>query len=141
MAKISWRFIFGLSLFGLAMAFATIALVPSNMEPIFWLVIFAISAIVIARARSTGHFVHGLLVGVVNSIWVTSAHIVFFTQYIASHPREAQMAKAMPLSESPRLMMAFTGPVIGVLSGIVIGLFALVAGKFIRARVPTPAAK
>jgi hypothetical protein len=39
MARISSGSILGLSLFGVALAFATIALVPSNVEPILWLVI------------------------------------------------------------------------------------------------------
>jgi hypothetical protein len=34
-----WKLIFGLSLFGLAMAIATVFIVPSNIEPAFWLVI------------------------------------------------------------------------------------------------------
>ena len=41
---------------------------------------------------------------------------------------------AMPLSDSPRLMMILVGPVIGVLSGCVIGLLALLAGRFVGPR-------
>ena len=132
MNPLNWRLIFGLSLFGLAMAFGTISLIPSNVEPILWLAIFIVCAFVIARFRSTGHFVHGLLVGIVNSVWITCAHIVFFEKYIAYHPREAAMAKSMPLPNSPRIMMSVTGPVIGVLSGVIIGLFAWVASWFAR---------
>ena len=34
--------------------------------------------------------------------------------------------------DSPRLMMAMMGPVIGVVSGLVLGLFAFVAGKLVK---------
>jgi Mn2+/Fe2+ NRAMP family transporter len=135
----NWKLIFGLSLYGLAMALATVFVIPSNIEPIFWLAIFVLCALLIARFRSTGHFVHGLLVGIVNSVWVTGAHIIFFNDYIAHHPKEAAMMSSMPLPNSPRLMMALVGPVIGVISGIVIGLLAYVAGKIVKPRVSAPA--
>lgn len=123
----NWKLIFGLSLFGLGMAAATVSVIPSKIEPIFWLVILLLSAFLIARARPNRLFLHGLLVGIVNSVWVTGAHILFFERYIANHPQEAAMVKSMPVPDSPRLMMALTGPVIGVVSGIIIGVLALVA--------------
>jgi uncharacterized membrane protein len=42
------------------------------------------------------------------------------------------MMKTMPLPDSPRLMMLMMGPVVGVVSGIVLGLFALVAAKILK---------
>ena len=130
-----WKLIFGLSLFGLAMAIATVFVVPSHVEPIFWLVIFLICAFLIARRRASGHFLHGLMVGLVNSVWVTGAHTLFFSAYIANHPKEAAMMTSMPVSGSPRLMMAITGPIIGVISGCILGLFAFVAGKLVKPRI------
>lgn len=135
----NWKLILGLSFFGLAMAIGTVFVIPSNIEPVFWLVIFLLCAYLIARARSAGHFLHGFLVGLVNCVWVTSAHILFFTPYLANHPKEAAMMQSMPLPTSPRLMMAIFGPIIGIISGILIGLFAFVAGKFVKPHVPTPA--
>lgn len=134
-----WKLIFGLSLFGLAMAIGTVFVIPSNVEPIFWLVIFLVCAFLIARRRPDRHFLHGLLVGIVNSVWVTGAHIIFFSQYIANHPKEAAMMSSMPLPDSPRLMMACVGPIVGVISGAIIGLFAYVAGKLVKPQVKLPA--
>ena len=134
-----WKLIFGLSLFGLAMAIGTVFVIPSNVEPIFWLLIFLVCAYVIARNRPDRHFLHGLLVGVVNSVWVTGAHILFFPQYIANHPKEAAMMTSMPLPTHPRLMMACAGPIVGVISGIIIGLLAFVAGKIVKPAVNIPA--
>jgi hypothetical protein len=125
-----WKLIFLLSLFGLAMAIGTVFVIPSNVEPICWLVIFCLCAFLIARRLPDRHFLHGLMVGIVNSMWVTAAHIMFFARYIANHPKEAAMTRSMPLP--PQLIMAIIGPVIGVLSGCIIGLFAFVAVKLIR---------
>jgi hypothetical protein len=134
----NWKLIFGLSLFGLAMGIGTVFVIPSNIEPIFWLVIFLICAFLIARSRPSGHFFHGLMVGIVNSVWVTGAHVLLFNSYVAHHPKEMAMMSSMPLPTSPRLMMAITGPIIGVISGCILGLFAFVAGKLVKPRLGTP---
>jgi hypothetical protein len=126
----NWKLIFGLSLFGLAMAIATVFVIPSGIEPIFWLIIFIICAVIIARQVPSRHFLHGLMVGIVNSIWVTGAHILLFDAYIAHHAKEAAMMHNAPMP--PRAMMAVVGPFVGVISGLVLGLFAWIAGKFMR---------
>jgi hypothetical protein len=133
----NWKAIGELSLFGLAMGVATVFLIPSTIEPLFWVAIFAISAYLIARRCPSREFVHGVLVGVANSVWVTSSHVLVFHQYMANHPQEAAMMSSMPLPDSPRLMMALVGPVIGVVSGALIGLLALVAGKLLGRRPAT----
>src|SRR5437879_4188367 len=117
----NWKLIFSLSLFGLAMAVGTVFFIPSNVEPICWGVIFLICAFLIARARARGHFVHGLLVGIVNSVWVTAAHLIFFGHYLGNHPREAAMMERLPASISPKLLMVITGPVVGIITGVIIG--------------------
>ena len=126
----NWGLILQLSVFGLAMAIATVFWISSAVEPFFWFGIFVVCAYVIALQASRRYFLHGLLVSVVNSVWITTAHIALFDQYIARHPQEAAM-----LSESSmpgRVLMAMMGPVIGVLSGIVLGLFAVGASKLVR---------
>ena len=136
-----WKLIFQLSLFGLAMAFATVFLIPPNIEPMCWLVIFLTSAYVIAKRRPTGRFVHGLLLGLANSVWITAAHILLFDRYIAGHAQEAAMMKSMPLADAARLLMAVVGLLIGLVSGVLIGLLALVAGKLIKQRHLAPTVK
>ena len=42
------------------------------------------------------------------------------------------MMKSMPMPLPPRLLMAIVGPCVGVVSGVVIGLFALVAAWLVR---------
>ena len=128
----NWKLIFQLSLFGLAMGIATVFVIPSSIEPAVWIVIFLVCAYIIAKNCLDKHFLHGLMVSIVNSVWITAAHILFFQQYLANHPREAGMMSSMPLPDSPRLMMALMGPLFGVFSGLVLGLFAFVAGKLVK---------
>jgi len=128
----NWKLIFQLSLFGLAMAFATVLWIPSNIEPIFWLVIFLVSAYIIAKKSPGKYFLHGLCVSLVNSVWITSVHLILFNTYILNHPQEAAMITDMPLQNHPRLMMLITGPIIGLISGVVLGLFSFIASKIIK---------
>jgi hypothetical protein len=130
----NWKFIFILSLFGLAMAVATVFFIPSTIEPIFWLVIFVICAYLIARNCSGKFFLHGFLVSLVNCVWITASHIIFFSIYIANHPKEAAMISKMPSPGSPRLMMLITGPVVGIVSGLILGLFAFFASKVFKVK-------
>lgn len=128
----NWKLVFQLSLFGLAMAFATVFVVPSNLEPLLWLGIFVVCAWLIAKGAPRMHFLHGLLVGIANSVWVTTIHVLLFQQYMAHHPREAAMMNSTPMPGSPRLMMLCIGPIVGVISGVVLGLFALAAAWIVK---------
>ena len=73
-----WKLIFQLSMFGLAIGIATVYVIPSSIEPIFWLIIFVICAVIIAKRRVGKPFLHGLLVSLVNSVWITAAHVLLF---------------------------------------------------------------
>lgn len=128
----NWNLIFKLSLFGLAMAFATVYFIPSNIKPFCWLLIFIICAYLIAKNCSSKYFLHGLLVSLVNAVWITTAHIFLFDQYISNHAKEAEMMKRMPMPDSPKLMMLMTGPVVGIVSGLILGLFAFIAAKIMK---------
>ena len=134
----NWKLIFLLSLFGLAMAIATVFVIPSNVEPWAWLPIFVICAYAIAKGAPGKRFLHGLLLGIVNGVWVTTAHIAFFDAYMAHHAREAAMMQSAGMPLPPRLMMACVGPIVGVISGVVIGLMSMVAAAIVR-RTTRPA--
>jgi hypothetical protein len=130
----NWKLILQLSSFGLAMAIGTVFVIPSSIEPIFWIVIFLICAYLIAKQAPGKYFLHGLAVGLVNCVWVTGAHMTFVVAYMDRHPDEAAMMASMPMPTHPRLVMLMMGPIVGLISGVVLGLFALVASKIARKR-------
>ena len=129
-----WPLILNLSLFGLAMALATVFFIPSTIEPFFWLAIFVVSAYLIAKSGAANPFLHGFTTSLANCVWVTGGHILFFEAYLQRHPQEAAMMSKMPLPDSPRLMMLMTGPVVGLVSGLVLGLFAFLAAKALASK-------
>ena len=126
----NWKVIFQLSVFGLIMAFGTVSLIPEKTEPAFWLVIFVFCAWVIAKVCSAKYFLSGLMVGILNSVWITVVHLLFRQTYLANHP---QMTSNIPASFSshPGMFMLVTAPVFGVLFGIILGLFSLLASKIL----------
>jgi hypothetical protein len=125
----NWKLIFQLSLFGLAMAILTVFVISATVEPIFWGVIFVACAFQIAARAPRWFFLHGFLVSLVNGVWITVVHVLLFNQYIMRHPDEAQMMADLHLSMSPRALMAVMGPIIAILSGLILGLFSFIAGR------------
>jgi hypothetical protein len=115
---------------GLFMAFGTVFFIPQKVEPVCWLAIFLGVAYVLARNAPSKAPLHGFLVSLVNCVYVTTAHIVFAETYLAGHPDEAAAGAQMGLP--PRVMMALVGPVIGIISGLVLALFTFVATKLVK---------
>lgn len=130
----NWKLIFQLSIFGFIMAWGTVQLIPEAVEPVFWVIIFAFCAWVIARACNGRYFMHGFLVSMVNCIWITGVHMIFRATYLAHHPQMASMNTNMPASWQlhPRLSMLIMGPLFGVGFGIILGLFSFIASKIVR---------
>ena len=126
----NWKIIFQLSIFGLIMALGTVSLIPEKTEPVFWIFIFSFCAYVIAKVCRNNFFSHGLITGIVNAVWITIVHLAFSRSYLANH---FQFTSNIPQSFAvrPRLFMLITGPIFGVLFGIILGLFGLVASKLV----------
>jgi len=129
----NWKLIFTLSLFGLVMAFATVSLIPENIESICWLIIFIVCAYLIAKNASGKYFLHGFLVSLVNSVWITAVHTYSCTTYLANHPNAAQMGQKMQIIPGHiRWSMLVSGPLFGIGFGLILGLFAFVVSKLMK---------
>jgi len=124
----NWKLILTLSMFGVAMAVASLFGV-GLFEFVLWLAIFVLYAVIIAKRAPGKYFLHGFLVSVVNSIWVTAIHATFFSTYVKNDP---QMAQGTPPGMNPRIIMIVAGPIVGAVMGVVAGLFAVVASKTLK---------
>lgn len=130
----NWKLIFGLSVFGVLMAFAGVLGWVGKAEPLIWLVLFVGFAVVIARNAPGNAFAHGFLVSLLNGIWIAIIHAAFFTSYIAHNPEMMANYEKMPHPLPPRPMMLLMGPVIGAVTGLVAGLFAFIASRLVKKR-------
>jgi uncharacterized membrane protein len=129
------KLIFQLSIFGLAMAFATLSLIPEKIEPVFWLAIFVVCAYVIAKRCTGKYFLHGFCVSLVNCVWITAVHAWFFKTFMANHADMVKMSAGWPMSDHPRRAMLLYGPVFGIAFGLVLGLFAFVASRIVNKKM------
>jgi len=125
--SVNWKLVLQLSMFGLGMGIATVFVIPSNFEPLFWLAIFIVCAAIISKKCRKWYFLNGVMVSLLNSVWVTSAHVLLFNIYKARHASEMAMMSGLPMGDSPRLMMIILLPVVGIISGLVLGLFSYAA--------------
>lgn len=129
----NFKLILTLSLFGLAMAFATVSIIPEMAEPACWLVIFIICAYFIAKKAPGKYFLHGFCTSLVNCIWITIAHVSFYATYVANHPNAASMgAKMQFMADHPRRLMVLMAPLFGIAFGLVLGLFSFIASKIVK---------
>lgn len=129
----NFKLILGLSLFGLFMSIGTVYFIPSSIEPGCWLVIFLICAYLIAKNAPGKYFLHGLCTSLVNCVYITGTHVLLFSKYAAGHAMEIENSNKLPiLLGHTRQQMLLIGPMVGILSGIVLGLFAFVASKMVK---------
>ncbi len=131
----NWKLIFGLSLFGAAMALAGVfGLLSPKAEPWLWLGIFLIYAVVIARSVAKNHFLHGFWVNVLNGVWFGLIHAGLYQTYLQHNPEMIQQHEQLVNFHfaSPLVMILLLGPVFGAVIGLVGGLFPWVAGRVMK---------
>jgi hypothetical protein len=127
-----WPLIFLLSLFGLVMGFGTIDSIPFAIEPFCWAFIFIVCAFVIAKYCTEKYFLNGLAVSIVNAIWMTIMHLVFFTAYTTNHTMEMRVIEKLVMPDEPQIVMFFTGIISGATSGLILGLLSYAAAKILH---------
>jgi hypothetical protein len=131
---VNWKLILALSLFGVVVAFLSL-LRLGIFEFVIWLAIFVLYAVIIARRAAGKYFLHGFLISIVNSVWVTAVHEAFFSTYVRNNP---QMVQGTPPGINPRIVMIVAGPIVGAVMGVIAGSLALIASKLLS-RIATGA--
>ena len=58
--------------------------------------------------------------------------VLLFDTYVANHHSEFQMMNNGPMASVPKVAMIITGPIIGFICGLALGLFAFVASKLMK---------
>ena len=126
--------VFLLSLLGLVMGLLTVFIIPGDAEPYFWLSGFIVTAVIVALKGKDKYFLSGFYIGLVNSIWNTLVHLILFRSYQAHHNLEVRMMDRLTMLVGFKGVMLIMCPVIGLLSGIVIGSLSILASIILRKR-------
>ena len=135
----NWKLIFALALFGVAMGAASLMGWTQGIEWVLWLVIFVVSAWFIARKAASRHLLHGFMVGLLNGIIHAIIQAAFINTYLANNVQMAEQFGNIPGGLPPLLFVLLSGPFIGVVSGAIVGLLALVMVKLVGKTSTSPA--
>lgn len=126
----NWKIILLLSLGGVAVAIASVfGLVNTKYEIVYWLVIGAVSGVVIARTCSRALFTHGVMVGLFSGILASVIQVVMFDTYLKNNPTSLDGLKSIPMDMAPQYVLLFSGPFFGIVYGIFVGLIAFFIKK------------
>jgi hypothetical protein len=132
----NWKLIFQLSIFGLIMAVGTTSLIPQTLEWPFWLLIFIFCAFVIAKRCTGKYFLYGFMASIFNCFWILLVHLIFFETFMRTHQMPPNAKIPVYMTIQPRVVMIVFGAIIGVVSGLVLGLFAFIASKIVKKDAP-----
>ena len=96
---------------------------------ILWLAIYGACVFVIASRCSGNYFLNGFMLSLVNIVWVTGFHVIFYKTYLTNNPAIELLYTLLPFSESPRLGMIFMAPILGSFFGLLVGFFSFLVAK------------
>ena len=128
------KLILSLSLFGLIVALGTTYWILSDVEPYLWVAVSIACACFIAVKAPGRYFLHGFLVSIVCSFWMVIIHAALAAKYLASHIKEAEQYSKMNKAGSLSFFKAMLvlEPVKGVLTGVLFGVFAVIASRILK---------
>jgi hypothetical protein len=114
------------------MSFGTVYSIPFTIEPFCWAFIFIMSAFIIAKYCTEKYFLNGLAVSIVNAIWMTIVHLIFFTAYTTNHTTEMGIIEKLVMPDEPQIVMFFTGIISGATSGLILGALSYIAANILN---------
>jgi hypothetical protein len=117
-----------LSPVGIIMGLLSIKGYTQKMEPFLWLLFGIITALVLSRNTDNKTFLHALFIGLFWGVLNGVTHSVFFDQYLANNTNLQERFKQSTFIQ-PRYFVLVTGPVIGLITGLVLGGLVLLFKK------------
>ena len=110
------------------MGFISVFGIIQNIEWLLWLLIAIVSGYVLAKRTKRLLFTHasitGLFMGILYAIILSS----LFDMYLANN-LESEGFKQWDITIEPQYFLLMVGPFVGIVYGLVIGVFALIIKK------------
>ncbi|MBS1518558.1 MAG: hypothetical protein JSS91_10775 [Bacteroidetes bacterium] len=127
----NWKVILQLSLLGLLVGILSIfGIVNQTIELIVWLIIGVFSGYVIHKKMNKLIFTHSVITGLFMGILSSVIQSVFFNTYLKNNPSSLDGLKNIPAAMEPQYILLFSGPFLGIIFGVIIGLIAIAFNKF-----------
>jgi hypothetical protein len=126
----NWFIIALFSVFGAIMGTLSIKGYTQKLEPFLWLLFAFITALVLSKSIGNRSFFHAFLIGVAWGVLNGLIQFSFFDQYLSNNPRvQEDFKKSTAIGLKPRYLLLVTGPVIGAVTGAVMGGLTLLLKK------------
>jgi cellobiose-specific phosphotransferase system component IIC len=126
-----WKTILLLSLFAILMGFISIFGIIQNLEWLLWLLIAIVSGYVLAQKTRNLLFTHAVSTGIIMGIFNAIVQSALFDTYLLNNPQIEGLSQ-WPTAIEPQYFILIAGPFIGIVYGLVIGLFALITKKVLK---------
>lgn len=108
-----------------------------GIEPYLWLVLAVFATLVIARTAGARYFLHGLSVGLSWGILNGLTAAALFPAYARNNPEIMRSIESGAGNFPPQAMFAIFAPVIGLATGLALGLLCIAATYLIQPAPPT----
>ena len=119
----NYKFILPLLLFGVLMGFAAVKGLLANLELMYWLFIYLVCGLVLAKTCRQKYFLNGFVLGVCISIVASFIQILFFDEYLLNNSEINTELDKLPSSAEPKTFFLMISPIISLISGLVVGVF------------------
>ena len=116
----NWGIILLLSSFGLVMGLLSIKGYTQKLEPFLWLLFAIVTTLILSKNIDNKTFMHALLIGLFWGVLNGITQSAFFDQYLANNTNLQERFKQSSVIK-PRYFVLMTGPVIGLITGLVLG--------------------
>lgn len=123
-----WKVIIILSAIGLIMGLLSVKGFTQKLEPFLWLLFGIATSLVLSKNIDNKTFLHGLLIGLAWGIINGLTQSVFFDTYLANNPQLQQNFQKTTFMQ-PKYFVLVTGPIIGLITGLVLGGLSLLFKK------------
>ena len=133
----NYKFILPLLLFGVLMGFAAVKGLLANLELMYWLFIYLVCGLVLAKTSRQKYFLNGFVLGICISIVASLIQILFFDEYLLNNSEVNMELSKLPSSAEPKSFFIMIAPIIGLISGLVLGVFTT-AFRWLTKRTNVP---
>ena len=116
----NWELILSLSLFGILIGTLSVLGFTKKAEPILWLIVGVFTAFMISRRVSGMIFWYGFIIGIFWGCFSAMIQSMFFETYLKNNPKYAE-AFSKSSRFKPRYLILLVGPMLGLLTGTVLG--------------------
>lgn len=116
----NWTLILSLSMFGVLIGLLSVLGITKKAEPLLWLLVGFFTIFILYRKATGMIFWHGFIIGIFWGCLNSIIQSIFFKTYLKNNPKYTE-AYNKSSRLKPRYLILLVGPLLGLLTGAVLG--------------------